>query len=120
MSNQNLKLQDWRCGAALLILHSIAVCCRWFFQQLVLVFDFYHRLGVKNREVRLHNLMLASDGARPVLKISDFEYSKTEQVPPTLYDNSLPAMACDAAGLHLTKYSFPGAASQRSATSAGR
>ena len=46
----------------------------------MLVFDFYHRLGVKNREVRLHNLMLASDGARPVLKISDFEYSKTEQV----------------------------------------
>ena len=44
------------------------------------MFDFYHRLGVKNREVRLHNLMLASDGARPVLKISDFEYSKTEQV----------------------------------------
>lgn len=25
--------------------------CRWFFQQLVLVFDFYHRLGLKNREV---------------------------------------------------------------------
>ncbi len=46
----------------------------------MLVFDFYHRLGVKNREVRLHNLMLASAGARPVLKISDFEYSKTEQV----------------------------------------
>ena len=46
----------------------------------MLVFDFYHRLGVKNREVRLHNLMLASDGTRPVLKISDFEYSKTEQV----------------------------------------
>ena len=63
-----------------LILHGFADTCRWFFQQLVLVFDFYHRLGVKNREVRLHNLMLASDGTRPVLKISDFEYSKTEQV----------------------------------------
>ena len=95
--------------------------CRWFFQQLVLVFDFYHRLGLKNREVtqlltrsrsvlcrmsslasrltvcahpvasamtghyyllqvRLHNLMLASDSPRSALKISDFEYSKTEQV----------------------------------------
>ena len=94
---------------------------RWFFQQLVLVFDFYHRLGVKHREVcslwsdqpqfactlaphrrlhcltssshtsliainvgttqvRLHNLMLASDSPRSALKISDFEYSKTEQV----------------------------------------
>jgi serine/threonine-protein kinase SRK2 len=53
---------------------------RWFFQQLVLVFDFYHRLGLKNREVRLHNLMLASDSPRSALKISDFEYSKTEQV----------------------------------------
>jgi len=112
---------------------------RWFFQQLVLVFDFYHRLGLKNREVRpcmcrcdahsgmhirqlamldsldpavhggemhaeclltiqlwvcvlfaprhhtppqvrLHNLMLASDSPRSALKMSDFEYSKTEQV----------------------------------------
>mmetsp|Transcript_2533 Transcript_2533/g.7613 ORF Transcript_2533/g.7613 Transcript_2533/m.7613 type:complete len:370 (+) Transcript_2533:32-1141(+) len=53
---------------------------RWFFQQLLLVFDFYHKLGIKNREVRLHNLMLASDSPRSALKISDFEYSKTEQV----------------------------------------
>ena len=81
------------------------------------MFDFYHRLGLKNREViqpwtydmsflahmlslcvcvhpaaaatvqcrivpqvRLHNLMLASDSPRSALKISDFEYSKTEQV----------------------------------------
>lgn len=32
------------------------------------------------RQVRLHNLMLASDSPRSALKISDFEYSKTEQV----------------------------------------
>lgn len=63
--------------AALLRVHGGAACCgvsavsstrtghlrlvaqafplalrRWFFQQLVLVFDFYHRLGLKNREVR--------------------------------------------------------------------
>jgi len=78
------------CPASLRYLRCAAPpgTCRWFFQQLVLVFDFYHRLGVKNREVRLHNLMLASDGARPVLKISDFEYSKTEQV--LLYTPRMP------------------------------
>ena len=31
-------------------------------------------------QVRMHNLMLASDSPRSALKISDFEYSKTEQV----------------------------------------
>lgn len=55
---------------------------RWFFQQLLLVFDFYHKLGLRNREVRLHNLMLVSDSPRSALKICDFEYSKTEQAAP--------------------------------------
>lgn len=36
--------------------------------------------SLSRAQVRLHNLMLASDSPRSVLKMSDFEYSKTEQV----------------------------------------
>lgn len=48
---------------------------RWFFQQLVLVFDFYHRLGLKNREVTLHmfgqpSCALSSFPSQPLAQVS--------------------------------------------------
>ena len=57
---------------------------RWFFQQLMLAVDFCHRMGVVNRDIKLENTLLAGD-ARPLIKISDFGFSKDEhgQSAPT-------------------------------------
>ena len=57
---------------------------RWFFQQLMLAVDFCHRMGVVNRDIKLENTLLAGD-TRPLIKISDFGFSKDEhgQSAPT-------------------------------------
>ncbi|KAL4858759.1 Serine/threonine-protein kinase SAPK9 [Chlorella vulgaris] len=52
---------------------------RWLFQQLVIGLAYTHHRGVANRDLKLENLLLCSNGAdaaRPLLKIGDFGYSK--------------------------------------------
>jgi serine/threonine-protein kinase SRK2 len=51
---------------------------RWFFQQLIIGLDYCHRMGVVNRDIKLENTLL-DGGARPLLKICDFGYSKNEK-----------------------------------------
>ncbi|GBF96707.1 sulfur stress regulator [Raphidocelis subcapitata] len=53
---------------------------RWFFQQLVLAVDYCHRKGVANRDIKLDNLLLQplTGLPRPLLKVCDFGYSKSE------------------------------------------
>ena len=51
---------------------------RWFFQQLIIGLDYCHRSGVVNRDIKLENTLL-DGGARPLLKICDFGYSKNEK-----------------------------------------
>ncbi|KAL4545145.1 hypothetical protein Ndes2526B_g02259 [Nannochloris sp. 'desiccata'] len=57
---------------------------RWFFQQLMLAVDFCHQMGVVNRDIKLENTLLVGD-TRPLIKISDFGFSKDEhgQSAPT-------------------------------------
>lgn len=51
---------------------------RWFFQQLIIGLDYCHRMGVVNRDIKLENTLL--DGSkRPLVKICDFGYSKSEK-----------------------------------------
>ncbi|KIZ01211.1 ser/thr protein kinase [Monoraphidium neglectum] len=47
---------------------------RWFFQQVVLAFDYCHRKGVSNRDIKLENTLLHSvEGLPlPLVKICDF------------------------------------------------
>jgi len=33
-------------------------CCRWFFQQLVLTMEYFHRRGVAHRDIKLENTLL--------------------------------------------------------------
>eukprot|EP00884_Botryococcus_braunii_P014305 jgi/Botrbrau1/22876/Bobra.0065s0034.1 len=59
--------------------------CRWIFQQLIIGLDFCHRMGVANRDLKLENLLLNKqwhDGMRPLVKICDFGYSKSELSSP--------------------------------------
>ncbi|KAL4422566.1 hypothetical protein ABPG75_008763 [Micractinium tetrahymenae] len=53
---------------------------RWFFQQLTVGLAYLHSIGVDNRELNLNNKLLTGDKARPLLKINDFTYSKSEQI----------------------------------------
>lgn len=52
---------------------------RWLFQQLVIGLSYTHHRGVANRDLKLENMLLCTNGAdhgRPLLKIGDFGYSK--------------------------------------------
>ncbi|KAI3430307.1 hypothetical protein D9Q98_004903 [Chlorella vulgaris] len=53
---------------------------RWFFQQLAVGLAYFHSIGVDNRELNLNNKLLTGDSTRPLLKINDFTYSKSEQI----------------------------------------
>jgi serine/threonine-protein kinase SRK2 len=54
---------------------------RWFFQQLVLGMDYCHRKGVCNRDIKLENtLLLTQPDKRPLLKMCDFGYAKSDQL----------------------------------------
>eukprot|EP00891_Asterochloris_glomerata_P003766 jgi/Astpho2/3766/fgenesh1_pg.00060_%23_64_t len=52
---------------------------RWIFQQLIIGLDYCHTRGVANRDLKLENLLVVKregEGARPLLKICDFGFSK--------------------------------------------
>ncbi len=54
---------------------------RWFFQQTVLALDYCHKMRISNRDVKLENTLLDSDGTqgkRPLIKLCDFGYSINE------------------------------------------
>jgi len=51
---------------------------RWFFQQLICAVDYMHTKGVANRDMKLENSLLTGH-AKPLLKICDFGYSKSDQ-----------------------------------------
>lgn len=73
---------------------------RWIFQQLLVAMMYLHSLGACNREMKLENVMLAAPeasgidmasaieagsdrvdpGPRPLVKLQDFMYSKSEQI----------------------------------------
>ena len=45
---------------------------------MIIGLDYCHRMGVFNRDIKLENTLL-DGGARPLLKICDFGYSKNEK-----------------------------------------
>lgn len=45
---------------------------RRLFLEMITAVDYCHRLGIVNRDIKLDNLMLSSDGPDAVLKICDF------------------------------------------------
>lgn len=47
---------------------------RWFFQQLILALDYCHKMNISNRDIKLENTLLHSQGAdrRPMVKLCDF------------------------------------------------
>jgi len=51
---------------------------RWFFQQLVLTMEYFHRRGVAHRDIKLENTLLKRlpGWARPIIKVADFGLSK--------------------------------------------
>jgi len=51
---------------------------RWFFQQLICAVDYMHHKGVVNRDIKLENSLLTNH-VKPLLKLCDFGYSKSEQ-----------------------------------------
>mmetsp|Transcript_32449 Transcript_32449/g.58064 ORF Transcript_32449/g.58064 Transcript_32449/m.58064 type:complete len:345 (-) Transcript_32449:136-1170(-) len=51
---------------------------RWFFQQLICAVDYMHHKGVVNRDIKLENSLLTNH-VKPLLKICDFGYSKSDQ-----------------------------------------
>jgi len=53
---------------------------RWFFQQLILALDYCHKMNISNRDIKLENTLLHSQGAdrRPMVKLCDFGYSINE------------------------------------------
>lgn len=50
---------------------------RWFFQQLILGMDYCHKMNISNRDIKLENTLLHSQGAdrRPMVKLCDFGQS---------------------------------------------
>ena len=59
---------------------------RGIFQQLILAVDYCHRMGVANRDIKLENVLLGGDKRSPVIKLTDFGFSKSEldSVPTTI------------------------------------
>lgn len=53
---------------------------RWFFQQLLFAVDYCHKKGVSVRDIKLENCLLRSETRLkwPLLKISDFGYSRND------------------------------------------
>ena len=62
---------------------DMVLCCsrgldeskaRWFFQQLVLALDYCHKMNISNRDIKLENTLLHSQGQdrRPMVKLCDF------------------------------------------------
>ncbi|GAB4821373.1 hypothetical protein N2152v2_008419 [Parachlorella kessleri] len=51
---------------------------RWFFQQILFALDYCHRMGVSNRDMKLENVLISDTGPRPIVRLSDFGFSKDE------------------------------------------
>ena len=80
---------------------------RWFFQQLVLALDYCHKMNISNRDIKLENTLLHSQGAdrRPMVKLCDFGRPQTllYTVPPYAETLTLPEYLlsqCALEGLH--------------------
>ena len=63
------KLSEWCCSRGL-----DENKARWFFQQLILALDYCHKMNISNRDIKLENTLLHSQGAdrRPMVKLCDF------------------------------------------------
>ena len=59
------------------------------FQQLILALDYCHRMGVANRDIKLENVLLGGDKNNPIIKLTDFGFSKSDldSVPTTICGN---------------------------------
>ena len=59
---------------------------RGIFQQLILAVDYCHRMGVANRDIKLENVLLGGDKKTPVIKLTDFGFSKSDldSIPTTI------------------------------------
>ena len=59
---------------------------RGIFQQLILAVDYCHRMGVANRDIKLENVLLGGDKKSPVIKLTDFGFSKSDldSIPTTI------------------------------------
>ena len=59
---------------------------RGIFQQLILAVDYCHRMGVANRDIKLENVLLGGDKKNPVIKLTDFGFSKSDldSIPTTI------------------------------------
>lgn len=53
---------------------------RWVLRQVARALQQYHAVGMTKRDMRLENVLLCGDQARPLVKLCDFAYSKSEQV----------------------------------------
>lgn len=51
---------------------------RWLFQQLILGVDFCHKRGIMCRDLKLENLVINANKAKPLLKIREFGASKID------------------------------------------
>eukprot|EP00878_Enallax_costatus_P005495 GHUV01005767.1.p1 GENE.GHUV01005767.1~~GHUV01005767.1.p1 ORF type:complete len:235 (+),score=27.94 GHUV01005767.1:264-968(+) len=65
---------------------------RWFFQQLIVGLDCYHKTGVSNRDIRLENMLLDTK-PHPILKICDFGYTKLRRVDELTQHTSVSSTA---------------------------
>ena len=60
---------------------------RWLFQQLVIGLEYCHSRGVASRNIKPENLLIDnSNSPLPLLKISDFVYSKVSCAAHALHD----------------------------------
>ena len=50
---------------------------RWIFQQLILAVDYCHRKGIASRDIKCENVLLIRGHRLPIVKLSDFGYSKS-------------------------------------------
>ncbi|CAK0733351.1 hypothetical protein CVIRNUC_000261 [Coccomyxa viridis] len=64
---------------------------RGIFQQLILAVDYCHRMGVANRDIKLENVLLGGDKKKPIIKLTDFGFSKSVQ-------DSIPTTICGTLG----------------------
>jgi len=64
---------------------------RGIFQQLILALDYCHRMGVANRDIKLENVLLGGDKNNPIIKLTDFGFSKSDL-------DSIPTTICGTVG----------------------
>lgn len=91
-----MLIHDCVCNIFLVFLQEAEA--RSIFQQLILAVDYCHRMGVANRDIKLENVLLGGDKKNPVIKLTDFGFSKSDL-------DSIPTTICGTPGymgmLHL-------------------